>query len=82
MEIKTITFNDPDDNEKMLSVFLLDDDGTELNRLTFYNKRNEIELEPEIERSFSELPNFLRLVYNSGRNKDDIKFTKESINVA
>lgn len=82
MEIKTITFLDPADNEKMMSVFLLDEQGQEMNRLTFYNKKEEIKLEPEIERTFEDLPNFLRLVYNSGINNEKITFTKETVNVS
>jgi hypothetical protein len=82
MEIKTITFNDSSNNEKMMSVFLLNDDGQEIGRYTFYNKKEEIKIEPEIEKTLETLPNFLKLIYNSGINKEKIIFTQESVDVS
>lgn len=80
MEIKTINFLGKD-GDKMVAVYLLSDEGEELERFTFYNAPSESKIEPELQSTLNRLPSFLKRLYNSGINNESIEFTETDIDV-
>ena len=79
MEIKCTRFKSAKDKEEMTVIFILDDAGHELKRYTFYNKDEDTKIEPELKRTLAELPNLLKLLYNTGLKKESPMFTEEQI---
>lgn len=78
MNIKTTKFISPE-NEKLTVIFILDDDGSEIERYSFYNEPIKLEIEPELERSIEKLPELLYKIYRSGLNGENINFTSDEM---
>lgn len=80
MKIKTTNFTSSE-NEKMTVIFILDDDGSEMDRFTFYNKPEELSISSELKTTIERLPELMRKIYNSGLNKEYIEFITDNISV-
>lgn len=80
MKIKTTNFTSSE-NEKMTVIFILDDDGLEMDRFTFYNKPDELSISSELKTTIERLPELMRKIYNSGLNKEHIEFITDNISV-
>lgn len=79
MEIKFVTFKSKDNKEEMLSIFVLDDKGNEIDKYTFYNNKQEIDIEPLLKSSIQKLPVFLETIYQTGSSNEQIMFTSEEV---
>ena len=77
MKIKSVTFKDKEDSEEMLSIFILDDNGEEVEKYTFYNKKEETQIQPLLKTSIQKLPELLETIYRSGNQ--NIQFETEEV---
>lgn len=53
----------------------------ELLKLPFYLSKDAEKQLPQLRESFNELPKLLEMIYNSGKNGEDIEFTTENISL-
>lgn len=81
MKVKTTNFINPEDEEKLTVVFILDDDDNEIERYSFYNEKREMSIEPELKTSLDRLPNLLHMIYNSGVKQENVEFITEDLMV-
>lgn len=79
MTIKSVTFKDKESIEEMLSIFILDDNGNEIDKYTFYNKKEENEIQPILRESIQKLPELLDKIYCSGKSNSQINFLTEEV---
>lgn len=77
MNIKVSNF--VGNEEQLTTIFILDDNNAEIKRYSFYNTPREMEMEPELRESFNDLPNLLKMIYNSGRKNEQLDFSTETI---
>ncbi len=81
MKVKTLKFNNNDDKEKMISLFLLDDENFELKHFVFYNKKEEIKAQNDIDFSLNNISSFISEVYEMGKKGIPLEFSEEEIQV-
>lgn len=67
-------------SEKMLAIHLMEGDK-EIKNLQFYISEEENTKEKALSRSFDELPEVIRAIYNSGKNNEKIIFDDKTVNV-
>lgn len=80
MKIKTMNFISKS-NEKLTTIFILDNNDNEVERYSFYNEPREIKIYPELEKSIDNISYLLHMVYNSGLKQEKIDFINENLNV-
>ena len=51
MKLKTLKFINKEDNEKMIALFLLNDENIEMKHFSFYNKEQEIKAQKDLSAS-------------------------------
>lgn len=81
MKLKILKFYN-DENEKMTSIFLLNDKNVEKKQFSFYNKKDEIKAQQILEDSIKNLPDFLKEIYEMGKNNIPLEFSESDINIS
>ena len=67
--------------ERMLFIIILDDDGLEVKKYPIYLTKDAAEKLPVLQETFVDIKNLFEMVYNSGKNNEDIDFILESVNI-
>lgn len=78
MKLKTLRFYN-NEGEKMASIFLLNDDNSEVKQFSFYNKKEEIKAQKELEDSIRDISSFIKEVYEMGKNGIELDFSEQEI---
>ena len=81
MKLKTLKFINKEDNEKMIALFLLNDENIEIKHLSFYNKEQEIKAQKDLSNSLENISSFIKEVYEMGKNGVPLEFSSENIEV-
>lgn len=83
MTVKIMNFvSEEESPEKLVGLFLLNEDGEELSKLSFYVKEDHSRIEPELFKSLEKLPIFLKDIYTFGRNGTPVEFSIEDIQIS
>lgn len=67
--------------ERMLFIIILDDEGLEIKKYPIYLTKDAAEKLPVLQETFVDIKNLFEIVYNSGKNNEDIDFILESVNI-
>lgn len=78
MKLKTLKFYN-DEDEKMTTLFLLDDENREYKHISLYNKKEEIEAQKELEDSMKNITDFIKEIYEMGKNGVELEFSEKDI---
>ena len=81
MKLKTLKFINKEDNEKMIALFLLNDENIEMKHFSFYNKEQEIKAQKDLNNSLENISSFIKEVYETGKNGVPLEFSSENIEV-
>jgi len=81
MKLKTLKFLNKEENEKMIALFLLNDENIEIEHLSFYNKKEEIKAQKDLSESLENLSSFIKEIYEMGKNGIPLEFSSENIEV-
>ena len=81
MKLKTLKFINKEDNEKMIALFLLNDENIEMKHFSFYNKEQEIKAQKDLNNSLENISSFIKEVYEMGKNGVPLEFSSENIEV-
>lgn len=81
MKLKTLKFINKEDNEKMIALFLLNDENIEMKHFSFYNKEQEIKAQKDLSASLENISSFIKEVYEMGKNGVSLEFSSENIEV-
>ena len=81
MKLKTLKFINKEDNEKMIALFLLNDENIEMKHFSFYNKEQEIKAQKDLSASLENISSFIKEVYEMGKNRVPLEFSSENIEV-
>ena len=81
MKLKTLKFINKEDNEKMIALFLLNDENIEIKHFSFYNKEQEIKAQKDLSNSLENISSFIKEVYEMGKNGVTLEFSSENIEV-
>lgn len=81
MKLKTLKFINKEDNEKMIALFLLNDENIEMKHFSFYNKEQEIKAQKDLSSSLENISSFIKEVYEMGKNGVPLEFSFENIEV-
>ena len=81
MKLKTLKFINKEDNEKMIALFLLNDENIEMKHFSFYNKEQEIRAQKDLSNSLENISSFIKEVYEMGKNGVPLEFSSENIEV-
>ena len=81
MKLKTLKFLNKEENEKMIALFLLNDENIEIEHLSFYNKKEEIKAQKDLSESLENLNTFIKKIYEMGKNGVPLEFSSENIEV-
>lgn len=81
MKLKTLKFINKEDNEKMIALFLLNDENIEMKHFSFYNKEQEIKAQKDLSNSLENISSFIKEVYEMGKNGIPLEFSSENIEV-
>lgn len=81
MKLKTLKFLNKEENEKMIALFLLNDENIEIEHLSFYNKKDEIKAQKDLSESLENLSSFIKEIYEMGKNGVPLEFSSENIEV-
>lgn len=81
MKLKTLKFINKEDNEKMIALFLLNDENIEIKHFSFYNKEQEIKAQKDLSNSLENISSFIKEVYEMGKNGVPLEFSSENIEV-
>lgn len=81
MKLKTLKFINKEDNEKMIALFLLNDENIEMKHFSFYNKEQEIKAQKDLSASLENISSFIKEVYEMGKNGVQLEFSSENIEV-
>ena len=79
MKLKTLKFINKEDNEKMIALFLLNDENIEMKHFSFYNKEQEIKAQKDLSNSLENISSFIKEVYEMGKNGVPLEFSSENI---
>ena len=82
MKLKTLKFINKEDNEKMIALFLLNDENIEMKHFSFYNKEQEIKAQKDLNNSLENISSFIKEVYEMGKNGVPLEFSSENIEVS
>lgn len=69
------------DEERMLFIIIVDDDGFEVAKYPIYLTKEAFEKLPVLQETFTKIKDIFELVYNSGKKKEDLEFVLESVNI-
>lgn len=67
--------------ERMLFIIIVDDDGLEIEKYPIYLSKDVSEKLPALQSTFTDIKNLFELVYNSGKNEENIEFILEDVNI-
>ena len=67
--------------ERMLFIIILDDDGLEIKKYPIYLTKDAAEKLPVLQETFVDIKNLFEMVYNSGKNNEQLDFILESVNI-
>ena len=67
--------------ERMLFIIILDDDGLEVKKYPIYLTKDSAEKLPVLQETFVDIKNLFEMVYNSGKNNEQLDFILESVNI-
>lgn len=67
--------------ERMLFIIILDDEGLEVKKYPIYLTKEAAEKLPVLQETFVDIKNLFEMIYNSGKNNEDIDFILESVNI-
>ena len=81
MKLKTLKFINKEDNEKMIALFLLNDENIEMKHFSFYNKEQKIKAQKDLSASLENISSFIKEVYEMGKNGVPLEFSSENIEV-
>lgn len=81
MKLKTLKFINKKDNEKMVALFLLNDENIEIKHFSFYNKEQEIKAQKDLSDSLDNINSFIKEIYEMGKNGVPLEFSSENISV-
>lgn len=81
MKLKTLKFINKEDNEKMIALFLLNDENIEMKHFSFYNREQEIKAQKDLSSSLENISSFIKEVYEMGKNGVPLEFSSENIEV-
>ena len=81
MKLKTLKFINKEDNEKMIALFLLNDENIEMKHFSFYNKEQEIKAQKDLSNSLENISSFIKEVYEMGKNGVPLEFSSENIEI-
>lgn len=81
MKLKTLKFINKEDNEKMVALFLLNDENIEIKHFSFYNKEQEIKAQKDLSDSLDNISSFIKEIYEMGKNGVPLEFSSENISV-
>lgn len=81
MKLKTLKFLNKEENEKMIALFLLNDENIEIEHLSFYNKKEEVKAQKDLSESLENLSSFIKEIYEMGKNGVPLEFSSENIEV-
>ena len=81
MKLKTLKFINKEDNEKMIALFLLNDENIEMKHFSFYNKEQEIKAQKDLSASLENISSFIKEVYEMGKNGVPLEFSSENIEI-
>lgn len=81
MKLKTLKFINKEDNEKMIALFLLNDENIEMKHFSFYNREQEIKAQKDLSSSLENISSFIKEVYEMGKNGIPLEFSSENIEV-
>ena len=81
MKLKTLKFINKEDNEKMIALFLLNDENIEMKHFSFYNKEQEIKAQKDLSASLENINSFIKEVYEMGKNGVPLEFSSENIEI-
>ena len=81
MKLKTLKFINKEDNEKMIALFLLNDENIEMKHFSFYNREQEIKAQKDLSNSLENISSFIKEVYEMGKNGVPLEFSSENIEV-
>lgn len=81
MKLKTLKFINKEDNEKMVALFLLNDENIEIKHFSFYNKEQEIKAQKDLSDSLDNINSFIKEIYEMGKNGIPLEFSSENISV-
>ncbi len=81
MKLKTLKFLNKEENEKMIALFLLNDENIEIKHLSFYNKKEEVKAQKDLSESLENLNSFIKEIYEMGKNGIPLEFSSENIEV-
>ena len=79
MKLKTLKFINKEDNEKMIALFLLNDENIEMKHFSFYNKEQEIKAQKDLSNSLENISSFIKEVYEMGKSGVPLEFSSENI---
>lgn len=83
MTLKIMNFiSEQETPEKLMGVFLLNENGDEISKLTFYVKDEHSRIEPELIKSLEKLPLFFKDIYNLGKSGAALDFSSEDIKIS
>lgn len=81
MKLKTLKFINKEENEKMVALFLLNDENIEIKHFSFYNKEQEIKAQKDLSDSLDNINSFIKEIYEMGKNGVSLEFSSENISV-
>lgn len=81
MKLKTLKFVSKEENEKMVALFLLNDENIEIEHFSFYNKEQEIKAQKDLSDSLDNISSFIKEIYEMGKNGVSLEFSSENISV-
>lgn len=67
--------------ERMLFIIILDDDGLEVKKYPIYLTKDAAEKLPVLQETFVDIKNLFEMVYNSGKNGEELDFILERVNI-
>lgn len=69
------------DNERMLFIILVDDNGLEVKKYPIYLTKEMITKLPVLQDTLINIKDIFEIVYNSGKKDEKIEFVEENVNI-
>ncbi len=69
------------EEERMLFIIIVDDDGSEIAKYPIYLTKEASEKLPVLQETFTKIKDIFELVYNSGKKNEKIEFILENAKI-
>jgi len=79
--MKVVSIKYLENEESLLFIHVQDETGKDLMILPFYHKPSDILKDSRLQDSIDKLPQLLQMIYNSGKENQNVDFEYKEVNV-